>query len=106
MVKDPHSIGSGGDMALRSAAGELTAKLIEIEEHLIKLKATGRGTTQHVARLPAISVGDQQPYATRGCSPSELSAGPITPVVIYRFDMGVGRIDTDKQAMCLRCPSR
>jgi len=59
-----------------------------------------------IARFPAISLGDQQPYATRGCSPSELSAGPITPVVIYRFDMGVGRIDTDKQAMCLRCPSR
>ena len=30
-------------MALRSAAGELNSKLVEIEEHLIKLKATGRG---------------------------------------------------------------
>jgi len=29
--------------ALRTAAGDLNTKLVEIEEHLIKLKATGRG---------------------------------------------------------------
>ena len=37
-------VGKGADSApLRTSADQLNAKLVEIEEHLVKLKATGRG---------------------------------------------------------------